>query len=120
MERFRDMFNLPHELVVHGQQDHASCHKVANGRRSVVETERKCCWGSSYVVFWREESSFRKPRHVIGIGKGEAVLDLPGLLGSKGDPEPALKPLMVEADGGERLDGGMSQCQLSSHRDDEV
>ena len=26
----------------------------------------------------------------------------------------------VEADGGERLDGGMSQCQLSSHRDDEV
>ena len=32
----------------------------------------------------------------------------------------ALKPLMVEADGGERLDGGVSQCQLSSDRDDEV
>ena len=26
----------------------------------------------------------------------------------------------VEADGGERLDDGVSQCQLSSHRDDEV
>ena len=31
-----------------------------------------------------------------------------------------LKPPVVEADGGERLDGGVSQCQLSSHRDDEV
>ena len=26
----------------------------------------------------------------------------------------------VEADGGERLDGSMGQCHLSSHRDDEV
>ena len=32
----------------------------------------------------------------------------------------ALKPPIVEADGGERLDGGVSQCQLSSHHDDEV
>ena len=31
-----------------------------------------------------------------------------------------LKPPEVEADGRERLDGGMSQRQLSSHRDDEV
>ena len=29
-------------------------------------------------------------------------------------------PPVVEVDGGERLDGGVSQCQLSSHRDDEV
>ena len=62
----------------------------------------------------------RKPRHVIGIGKGEAALVLPRLLGSKGDTEHALKPLVVEADGGERLDGGVSQCQLSFHRDDKV
>ena len=31
-----------------------------------------------------------------------------------------LKPPVVKADGGERLDGGVSQCQLSSYRDDEV
>ena len=48
------------------------------------------------------------------------MLVLPGLLGSKGDTELALKPLVVEADGGERLDGNVSQCQLSSHRDYEV
>ena len=42
------------------------------------------------------------------------------MAGSKGDAEPALKPPIVEADGGERLDGGVGQRQLSSHRDDEV
>ena len=31
-----------------------------------------------------------------------------------------LKPSVVEVDGGERLDGNVSQRQLSSHRDDEV
>ena len=50
----------------------------------------------------------------------ERVMVLPRLLGSKGDTELVLKPLVVEADGGERLDGGVSQCQLSSHRVDEV
>ena len=48
------------------------------------------------------------------------MLVLPRLLGSKGDTELAFKPLVVEVDGGERLDGGVSQGQLSSHRDDEV
>ena len=32
----------------------------------------------------------------------------------------ALKPPVVEAGGERRLDGGVSQCQLFSHRDDEV
>ena len=72
------------------------------------------------MVFRREGSSSRKPRHVVGVGEGEAAPVLPGLLGSKGDTKLALKPLVVEADGGERLDGGVSQCQLSSHHDDEV
>ena len=108
MERFRDVFDHPHELVVCRRQDHASCHKVANGRRSVAETKRKCCRGAPYVVFQREGSSSRKPCHVVGVGKGEAALVLPGLLGSKGDTKLALKPLMVETDGGERLDGGLS------------
>ena len=93
---------------------------MANGRRSIAETKRKRCQGAPYVVFQREGPSSRKPHHVIGVGKGEAALVLHGLLGSKGDTELALKPLVVEADGGERLDGSVSQCQLSSHRDDEV
>ena len=48
------------------------------------------------------------------------MLVLPELLGSEGDAELAPEPLVVEADGGERLDGDMSQDQLSSHHDDEV
>ena len=72
------------------------------------------------MVFRREGPSFGKPCHVVGVGKGEPALVLPGLLGSKGDTKLALKPLVVEADGGERLDGGVRQCQLSFHHDDEV
>ena len=72
------------------------------------------------MVFWREGFPSTEPCHVIGIRKGEAALVLPGLVGSKEDTELVLKPLMVEADGGERLDGGVSPCQLSSHRDNEV
>ena len=120
MEIFCDVFDYPHKLIVRGWQDHVSCHKVANGHRSVAETERKRCQGTPYVVFRRKGSSSGKPRHVVGVGKGEAALVLPGLLGSKGGIELALKPLVVEADVGERLDGRMSQCQLSSHHDDEV
>ena len=68
----------------------------------------------------REGFPSGEPRHVVGVREGEVVWVLPGRLGSQGDAELALKPLVVEADGGERLDGGVSQCQLSSHRDDEV
>ena len=93
---------------------------MVDGRRSVAETEWKHCRGAPYVVFQREGPSSKKPCHVIGIGMGKAALVLPGLLGSKGDAEPTLKPLVVEADGGKTLDGGVSQCELSSHRDDEV
>ena len=120
VERFHDVFDHPHKLIVRGRQDHALGHKVANGRRSIAETEQKCYRGAPYVVFQREGSSSRKTCHVIGVGEGEAVSVLPGLLGSKGDTELTLKPLVVEADGGESQDGGMSQSQLSSHRDDEV
>ena len=114
------MYSITPMLIIRGWLNHASCHKVANGRRSVIETERKRYRGSPYAAFRREGSSSGRPRHVVGIGKGETTLVLPGLLGSKGDTELALKPLMVEAEGGKRLDGGVSQCQLSSHHDDEV
>ena len=120
MERFYDMFDRPHELIVHEEWDHALCHKVANGRHGIAETEWKHCRGAPYGVFRRERFAFGEPCHVIGVREGEVVWVLPGRLGSQGDAELALKPLVVEADGGERLDGGVSQCQLSSHRDDEV
>ena len=68
----------------------------------------------------RERFSFGGPCHVVGVGKGETALVFLGQLGSQGNTEPMPKPLIVEADGGERLDGDVSQRQLSSHRDDEV
>ena len=94
-----------HEQRVHGGQDHAQCQKVANSRRSVVETKRKHRWGAPCRVFQRE---------------GEAARVLPRWLGSEGDTGLARKPPVAGADGGERLDGEMGQRQLSSHRDDEV
>ena len=51
MEGFCDAFDHPHELIVHGGWDRASCHKVANGRRNVTETERKRYRGAPYVAF---------------------------------------------------------------------
>ena len=105
MEGFHNAFDHPHELIVRGGRDRALCHKVANGRRGVAETERKHRRGTPCEVFWRE---------------GEAARVLPGWLRSKGDTGLGLKPPIVEVDGGERLDGDVGQRQLSSHRDDEV
>ena len=105
VEGFRDAFDHLHELVVHEGRDHALCHKVANGRHGVAETEWKRCRGAPCGVFRRE---------------GDAAWVLPRWLGSKGDAGLALKPSVVEADGGERLDDGVGQCQLFSHHDDEV
>ena len=82
MDRLRDMFDHPHILIVRGRLSHASCHKVANGRHSVVEIERKRYWGTPYVASQRERFSSGEPRHVVGVEKGEATLVLLGLLGS--------------------------------------
>ena len=87
---------------------------------AVAETKQKRCRGAPHMAFRREEPLSGRSCHVIVVGKGEATLVLPGLLGSKGDTELAPKPLVVEADGGERLDGRVSQCQFSSHHDNEV
>ena len=99
------LFDHPHELVVRGGQDRGLCHKVANGCRGVAETKRKRHQGAPCRVFQRE---------------GEVAWVLPGQLRSKGDAKLVLKPPVVEADGGERLDGSVGQRQFSTHRDDEV
>ena len=120
MEGFYNAFDHPHELIVREGRDHALCHKVANGRRGVAETKQKRCRGTLHVVLRREAPLSRRSCHVIVVGKGKATLVLPGLLGSKGDAELAPKPLVVEDDGGETMDGGVRLYQLSSHRDDKI
>ena len=72
MEGFRDAFDHPHELVVRGGRDRALCHKVANGRRGVAETKRKCHRGAPCGVFRRVgEAAWvlpggRGPREALG------------------------------------------------------
>ena len=78
------------------------------------------CRGAPHVALQREVPLSGRSCHVVVIGKGEVTLVLPGLLGSKGDAELVPKPLVVEDDGGERLDGGVCPYQLSSHHDDEI
>ena len=63
---------------------------------------------------------FERLCHIIVVGKGEATLVLPGLLGSRGDAELAPTLLVVEDDGGERLDGGLRPYQLSPHREGKI
>ena len=60
MERFRDIFGHPHELVVRGGWNHSLRHKVANGLCSVAETERENCRGASDEVFRGERLSSGK------------------------------------------------------------
>ena len=96
---------IPMNLLFHGGRDRASCHQVASGHHGVAETKQKCHRGAPCEVFQRD---------------GEAAWVLLGWLGSMGDTGLVLKPPIVEADGGERLDGGMGQRLLSSHHDDEV
>ena len=72
------------------------------------------------MALWREVPLSGRSCHVIVVGEGEVTLVLPGLLGSKGDAELAPKPLVVEANGGERLDGGVLPYQLSPHHNDEI
>jgi len=105
MEGFCDAFDHPHELVVHEKQDHVLGHQVAYGRRGVAEIEQKRYRGAPCGAFRRE---------------GDAAQGLLGRLGSKGDVELALKPLVAEVGGGERLDGRVGQRQLSSQCDNEV
>ena len=41
MERLRDIFGHPYELIVHGEWRHTLRHKVANVLYGVVNTERE-------------------------------------------------------------------------------
>ena len=90
MERFRDVFHHPHELVARWGRNHALRHKVANGLCGVAETEREHCWGTPDEVFWGEGLSPGKLRHDIGEREGDVVQVLPGRSGSQEGVELAL------------------------------
>ena len=55
---------------------------VASGRHGVAETEWKHRRGAPHVVLLREVPLSGRSGHVIVVGKGKAMLVLPGLLGS--------------------------------------
>ena len=86
MERFHDVFDHPHEFIVRGRWNHALCHKVANGRRGIVETERKHCRSAPYEVFRREGFPSGEARHDVGVREGEVARVLPGRLGPRETP----------------------------------
>ena len=80
MERFRDVFHHPHELVARWGRNHALRHKVANGLCGVAETEREHYRGASDEVFRGERLSLGKLRHDVGKQEGEVAQVLPGQL----------------------------------------
>ena len=57
MERFYDIFDHPHELIVRGGWRRALRHKVANGICGVAETGRERYRGAPDEVFWGERLS---------------------------------------------------------------
>ena len=73
MEGIHNMFDHPHELIVHGGRDHAMCHKVANGLCGVAETEWEHYWGTPDEVFWGERLSPSKLHHDVGEREGEVA-----------------------------------------------
>ena len=82
MERFRDIFDHPHELVIRMGWRRALRHRVANGLYDVAETKRECCWGAPDEVFQRERLSSSKLCHDVGEQEGEVVRVLLGRSGS--------------------------------------
>ena len=66
MERHRDVFDYPHELIIRGGWDHALHHKVANSLCGIVETKREHCWGAPNEVFRGERFPSSKLHHDVG------------------------------------------------------
>ena len=65
MERFHDVFDPPHELVVRRGWGCALRQKVANGLYGVAQTARERYRGASDEVFRGERLSSGKLRHDI-------------------------------------------------------
>lgn len=83
VERFHDVFDHPHELIVRRGWGRALCHKVANGLCGVAQTEQEHCRDAPDEVFQGERLSSGKLCHDVGEREGEAVHVLLGRLGSQ-------------------------------------
>ena len=66
IERLRDIFGHPHELVIHGGWRLALSHRVVNGLYGIEETEWECYCGAPKEVFRGEGLSPSKLCHDIG------------------------------------------------------
>jgi len=66
VERLRDIFSHPYELVIHREWRRVLRHKVAIGLYGVAETERERCRGAPDEVFRRERLPSNRLRHDVG------------------------------------------------------
>ena len=73
MERFRDVFGHPHKLVVRRGWGCALHHKVANGPRSIAQTERERYRGAPGEVFQGERFPSGELYHGVGEGESKAA-----------------------------------------------
>ena len=73
MERFHDVFDHHHELIVRRGWGRALRHKVSNGLYSIAKTGREHYRGAPNEVFWGERFSSGKLHHDIGEREGEAA-----------------------------------------------
>ena len=72
MERFHDVFSHPYKLIVRRGWVHALHHEVANGPRSIAQTEWECCRGASGEVFLGEWFPSSELHHGVGEGESKA------------------------------------------------
>ena len=73
VERIRDIFGHPQELIVRRGWGSALCHKVANGLYGVAQTEWERCRGAPDEVFRGERLSLDKLCHDVGEREGEVA-----------------------------------------------
>ena len=83
MERFRDVFGHPHELIVRRGWVHALRHEVANGPSNIAQTEWECYRGAPGEVFRGERFPSGELHRGVGEGESKAAQLLSGRSGSQ-------------------------------------
>ena len=73
MERLRDTFGHPHELVVREGWRHALRHRVVNGLYGVAKTKWERCRGAPEELFYGEGLSPDKLCHEVGEREAEVA-----------------------------------------------
>ena len=73
MEKLRDIFGHPHELIVRGGWRRSLRHKMANGLYGVAKTGRERYRGAPDEIFWRERLSSIKLCHDVSEREAEVA-----------------------------------------------